>query len=153
MLTAPAAPRMLNRQKLLATIHATAKQLNLTDDLRYDLQLSLTGVTSCKDMTLAQLKKVQTRLLAMANPSQDGGRPARPGRDERRPMEPPTRQQLDLIHNLTDVIGLTLDQYRDVCLRIVKHSWPQTRAEANQVIEGLKAMEKRGWHPTHEAAR
>ena len=41
-----------------------------------------------------------------------------------------------------------------LCRRVTKseqapdgHPWPQTRAEANKLIEALKAMRQRGWRP------
>jgi len=152
MLTRALQPRTSNlappqRAKLLAAIHANAKQMGLDDPARYDLQLKLTGVTSCRDMDLPQLMRVdrELRRLARIMPKR------RPGRDERRPAEPPTREQLDLIANLAGVLGLALGQYRALCTRIVKHGWPQTRAEANQVIEAMKAMQQRGWRAKERA--
>ncbi|MGH8136490.1 MAG: phage protein GemA/Gp16 family protein [Steroidobacteraceae bacterium] len=126
----------------------------MTDADRYDLQLKLTGVTSCRDMDLAQLQRVDRELRRLlrvldATPRQARGR--RTQRDERRPAEPPTKEQMDLIAHLAQDVRLTLAGYRSLCTRTLHHSWPQTREEANKITECLKAMQKRGWHPTKEA--
>jgi len=136
-----------DRHRLLAAIHATATAMGLSKPDRYDLQLELTGITSCSDMDLAQLQQVDRELRRLQRMLPPEGSKRRTGRDERRPAEPPTPEQLELIQNLSKLLGLALEQYRKLCMRILHHSWPQTRAEANQVIEAMKAMQRRGWKP------
>jgi hypothetical protein len=149
-----------DRRGLIAGIHAQAHALHLSDDIRRDLQLKLVGVESTKDMTLAQLLTVWRRLTTIgldAGLSRPRAR-KRPGKDERQPDEPPTREQLDKIDHLYEdlhikarpMIVITL------CRRVTKseqapegHPWPQTRAEANKLMEALKAMVARGWKPKH----
>ena len=139
-----------DRKNLIAGIHAQAHALQLDDETRRDMQQELVGIESTKDMSLSQLSTVWNRLTVLA---QDAGlsRPKRrrPGRDERQPDELPTLEQstkiealyveLDIKHRPKVVI--------DLCRRTTGHSWPQTRAEANKLIEALKAMVARHWRP------
>ncbi len=139
-----------DRRKLIAGIHAQAHALQLADDVRRDMQQKLVGIESTKDMSLAQLSTVWSRLTALA---QDAGlaRPKRrrPGRDERQPAEPPTGEQIDKIEHLYEDLHV---KHRPmvvigICRRATGHPWPQTREEANKLIEALKDMRRRGWQP------
>jgi hypothetical protein len=144
--------RPADRRALLAGIHATAKQLGMADPDRHDLQLKLTGITSCRDMDLAQLQQVDRELRRLQRMMPPKGSKRRTGRDERLPAEPPTLEQFELIQNLNKLLGLSLKQSRALGQRILHRAWPQTREEANKIIEGLKAMQRRGWRPTQETA-
>lgn len=143
-----------DRRKLIAGIHAQASALQLPDDVRKDLQLKLVGVESTKDMTPPQLTQVWQRLTTLAKeaglarPRKKG----RPGRDERQPAEPPTKEQLEKIDHLYEHLGVRGADAIALCRRITRSidkrdgfPWPQTREQANKVIEGLKAMDARGW--------
>lgn len=146
-----------DRRKLIAGIHAQAHALQLDDETRRDIQLKLVGVESAKDMSLGQLSTVWHRLTTLA---QDAGlaqhsarrtqhSKRRPGRDERLPDELPTAEQTAKIEELYVVLEI---KHRpkvviDLCRRTTGHSWPQTRAEANKLIEALKAMAARHWRP------
>lgn len=145
-----------DRKKLIAGIHAQASALQLDDDTRRDMQQQLVGVASTKDMSMPQLSAIWQRLTGLAN---DAGlakpkrRTSRPGRDERQPAEPPTTEQLDKIAHLYEHLGVHGAAAIQLCRRMTRSiekregfPWPQTREQANKVIEGLKAMEKRGWH-------
>lgn len=156
---------------LIKAIHAMGRDLKLDDDTRKSLQAQLTGCESCKDMTPAQLRTVYSRLRVLSHDAGLGRRgrfdaarkreaKRRPGRDERLPQEPPTKEQLDKIQHLCEHVGLHMGlPYQQLCRRTTKspecrdgHPFPQTRAEANKVIEALKAMERRGWTPTRAGA-
>ncbi|BFU90133.1 MAG: hypothetical protein NTAFB01_13200 [Nitrospira sp.] len=147
------------RRKLIAAIHAQATALQLPDDVRREMQTKLVGIESTKDMTLAQLSTVWNRLTSLAH---DAGlarrKPRRPGRDERLPAEPPTREQLDLHRHLYEHLHIAQRPMvvMAICRRVTKsdaapdgHPWPQTREEANKLTEALKAMVARGWRPRH----
>ena len=137
-----------DRGGYLKAIHALGRSLGLADDVRRDLQQQLVGTASTKDMNLVQLSQVYQRLSTLAH---DAGltrpRPRkRPGRDERLPADPPTKEQLEKIEHLyADLDVRPSADMMALCRRITGHPWPQSRAEANQLIEGLKAMRKRGW--------
>jgi hypothetical protein len=58
-----------------------------------------------------------------------------------RPKGTVTQQQLDLIAALYTQLGWTeLPRQIGFSKRCCRKSWPQTRTDANKVIEGLKAM-------------
>lgn len=142
-----------DRKKLIAGIHAQASALKLDDDTRRDMQQQLVGVSSTKEMTVPQLSTVWQRLTVLAK---DAGltrnKKGRPGRDERQPAEPPTKEQLDKMAHLYEHLGVHGAAAMQLCRRITRSiekrdglPWPQTREQANKVIEGLKAMDARGW--------
>lgn len=140
-----------DRRKLISAIHAQAHALRLDDDARRDLQRNLVGVESSKDMSLVQLSTVWQRLTVLA---QDAGlaRPRlrkRPGRDERLPDDIVTEEQTEKIMALFDALGVAaVGQARmHFSRRVCGCTWPQTREQANKVIEALKAMQARGWKP------
>jgi hypothetical protein len=77
----------------------------------------------------------------------------RTGRDERMPDEPVTIEQKRMIDALFQDIevqnpGRLPGTWRTAfCKRQCRCVWPQTRAQANKIIEALKAMRARGWKP------
>ena len=150
MMTAAFRPRLgpTDRKKLIAGIHAQAHALQLDDDTRREMQRKLVGVDSTRDMSLAQLSTVWHRLTVLAKDSGLSTRKNRPGRDERLPDESPTAEQLRLIEQRYVAMGVRESaDMMGLARRITGHPWAQTRAEANKLIEGLKAMKARGWRP------
>lgn len=156
-----AAP-VLDRGQAIKAIHTLARDLKLDTDTRKSLQQQLVGVESCAAMTVTQLRTVHARLSVLANDAGLGrqGRfeaarkreKKRPGRDERKPLEPPTKEQLDKIQHLCEHVGLHGVAYMQFCRRTTRsaeardgHPFPQSREEANKVVEALKAMDSRGW--------
>ncbi len=143
-----------DRRKLIAGIHAQAHALQLDDDTRREMQQQLVGKESTKDMTQPQLTKVWQRLTSLAKDAGLAGRAGqarrgRPGRDERLPDELVTAEQQAKIEELYVTLEI---KHRpkiviDLCRRTTGHSWPQTRAEANKLIEALKSMVARHWKP------
>lgn len=145
-------------------VHQEARRRAYSDQRRKEIQREETGKASCADMTTTELRRVldalrkhdgQQRGTASMAPiggmvagALDGLKKKRPGRDERLPAEPVTREQLDKIEHLRAHVGLHGSrQWMSLCLRVVKHPWPQNRAEANAMIECLKDMERRHWRP------
>ena len=52
--------------------------------------------------------------------------------------------QTKKIEELYVALGiLTADRQQKLCKRVIKKAWPQTRSDANKMIECLKAMAKR----------
>lgn len=141
-----------DRTKLIAGIHAQAKTLQLDHDTRREMQRQLVGVESTKDMTFGQLSTIWNRLTVLAA---DAGlarhaglaRRKRPGRDERQPDELVTEEQKAKINELFDALGIAaVGQARmNFSRRTCGSTWPQTREQANKIVEALKAMVKRGW--------
>lgn len=136
-----------DRTKLIAGIHAQAKALQLDDETRREMQRQLVGVESTKDMSPRQLSTIWNRLTVLANDAGLGTRRKRPGRDERQPDELVTEEQTTKINELFDALGIaSVGQARmHFSRRTCGSTWPQTREQANKIIEALKAMAKRGW--------
>ena len=163
MLNAAFKPRLgpTDRTKLIAGIHAQAKALQLDDETRREMQQQLVGVESTKDMSPRQLSTIWNRLTVLA---QDAGlstqhsglstRRTRPGRDERQPDELVTEEQTTKINELFDQLGIAaVGQARmNFSRRTCGSTWPQTREQANKIIEALKAMQARGWRAKGQSA-
>ena len=58
-----------------------------------------------------------------------------------------TVEQSRIIQHLFDDLRIVAEGITrmNFCRRVCKKPWPQTRREANKVIEGLKRMRARGW--------
>lgn len=146
-----------DRKKLIAGIHAQAKVLQLDHETRREMQQQLVGVESTKDMSLRQLSTVWSRLTVLAHDAGLGrgvrGK-RRPGRDERQPDELVTEEQTTKINELFDQLGIaSVGQARmNFSRRTCGSTWPQTREQANKIVEALKAMAKRGWKATEPSA-
>jgi hypothetical protein len=138
-----------DRKALIRVIHTIAGQLaphGFDEEARRAMQRQLTGQDSCRDMDLAQLQKVCRTMQVMADALPHATTRRRDRRDERLPGEAPTREQLELIEHLRAHVGLHASElWMNLCRRILKHPWPQSREEASKIIEALKAMEARGW--------
>lgn len=161
MIAQHARPMYDQRKWMLAKIHEVAARLKIDDASRRAWQLEFIGVESCKDMDNLQLKKVMNALThhtkAGKPPRKDKEYVLRSGRDERLPDEPVTVEQKRMIDALfADVEAqnpgrLDRDWRTAFCKRQVRCVWPQTRSQANKIIEALKAMRLRGWHPKEKA--
>ncbi len=141
---------MVNPNKLKAGIHARAHQLGLDEETRRGFQRRLVGKDSCKDMTPVELWRVLWALNQVGGSYQRSAisdQRHRTGRDERQPEELATVEQIRMIQHLFDdlqIAGVGLARM-NLCRRVCRQPWPQTREEANKVIEALKAMRARGW--------
>jgi len=143
-----------DRAGLIKGIHAMGRDLQMDQDTRRQLQLNLTGVESCKDMTDRQLAQVYRRVSALHEtlPRRTGGGRARTGRNEGQPEELLTVEQNLMINHLFDdlqIAGVGMARM-NFCKRVCRAVWPQTRAQGNQIIEALKAMRDRGWKAREE---
>jgi hypothetical protein len=155
-------PAYDKRKWLLGKIHSVAKRRGISDQDRRNIQIAVTGRWSCRDMDEHQLVAVLQALQGDEGRAASGAatkpltpigealpyvlRNARHGRDERRPDEPATVEQLHMIEHLWADLGIHASEARlGLSRRICGHPWAQTRAEANKLIEGLKAMRDRGW--------
>ena len=81
----------------------------------------------------------------------------RTGRDERLPDEVVTVEQKRMIDALFADIEvqnsgrLPADWRTEFSKRQCRRVWPQSRADANKIVEALKKMRDRGWHPKQVA--
>jgi len=137
---------MLERRHL-ALIHLAKKDLCLDDDTYRDILQVQAGVSSSKDLDVAGFEKLMTYFGKLGFVSKRA--PA---------MRPPADESdidvLDFISEgqqrylayLLRKVGLD-DVRRQVgfCERQLKKRWPQTKTEANALIEALKKMVRRGY--------
>lgn len=121
------------KQKML--LHVAARQLGLDRDHYEALLQEQAGVRSSSDLSNEGFDRVVARLeeLGFHNTSR---RPRR-----REPAAPVTPHQQAHIAELYDQLGWAeLPRRMAFNRRQCRKSWPQTRTDANKVIEGLKAM-------------
>jgi hypothetical protein len=169
-------PAYDQRRWLQGKIHDVAKRLGMPEQDRRDFMMDLVGENSCRDMTHPQLKKVLWALTHKTDRS-PSHRPVtamtpigevvrkttdyilkRSGRDERLPDEISTIEQTRMIEHLfADIETMNPDRLprtwrTGFCKRQCGRVWPQTRAQANKIIEALKSMRDRGWKPKEAAS-
>jgi len=61
------------------------------------------------------------------------------------PNAPVTRQQMDYIYGLFDVVGAESAYLRaGICRKAIGYPWPRTVGEGQAVLEALKSIEQRG---------
>ena len=127
----------------LALIHVAKKELALSDE-DYRAILGQYGVSSSKDLTIAGFEKVMTHMERLGFKSITPRQPTRaPVRDANGPPYPAQLKMLEIYFNR---LGFdSADRRQGFCQRQIKKPWPQTRAEANRVFEGLKAMVARNY--------
>lgn len=129
-----------NAQK--AVLHVGKSQLKLDDETYRAILREQGGVDSSTDLTEKGFDAVMSRF------DQLGFRPIG-GRKRRRwsnpkPSNPVTPEQQHLIAQLYEQLGWReLPRQMGFNKRCCRKSWPQTRTDANKVIEGLKAIAAR----------
>lgn len=127
---------LTNRQKRL--LHAAARWLGLDEDTYREILRQEAGVETSLALDQKGLDRVLRRFEQLGfKPSGRAGR----RRHVHFPGELPTPDQLALIEHLYEDLGWW-DRRRQIGFnrRACGRPWPQTREEANKVIEGLKAM-------------
>ena len=129
----------------LALIHVAKSELKLADDTYRDILWEQGGrVRSSRDLKPEGVEAVLRRFRELG---WQGLPPAkRPRLREDRPLELPTSGQLGVIRHLWEDLGWhETDRRQGFTARVCSgHPWPQSREEANKLIEALKAMVKRG---------
>jgi hypothetical protein len=129
-----------------ALIHVAKAQLGLDDDRYRDLLRSTCGVESSKNMDYNQYDKLIKRfrelgfkLVLKTNPEKKHLQPSLKATD-RDPDAIPSPALTYKISSLYAELGWTGERQMGFNNRVIKKPWPQTRTEANKIIEGLKAM-------------
>lgn len=128
-----------NEQK--AILHIAKQQLSLNREMYEAILYGAAGVRSSVDLDNAGFDKVMSRLEELGFENRAKKKPAR---RRSRPQDGITPAQQQLIRELYQELG-----WDDVARHVgfnkhqVKKPWPQTRAEANKVIEGLKAIKRK----------
>lgn len=122
-----------------ALLHVAKKELQLADEDYQSVLLLYGGVESSKYMTQEGFKRVMNHFEWLGFTSTAAARPYKaPRRD---PAGIPYPAQLQMIQSLFDQLGWPEgERQRGFCQRVIKKSWPQTRNEANKILEGLKAI-------------
>lgn len=126
---------------LKAKIHIAKQQLKLSDEIYRDILFSLFKVESCVDLTSRQADQLLKHFKTL------GWRQKK--RKKARihaPLELPTLEQLRHLKYLYEELDWT-EQQRQMGFnkRMCGKPWPQTRAEANKIIEAIKKMKTRGY--------
>lgn len=125
-----------NAQKTI--LHVAAQELGLAREYYEAILQEAGGVTSSKDLDTAGFERAIRRMEELGFVNTARKRPAS------KPKATPSPKQLAFIQVLFRQIGWTeAERQRGFCQRQTGKAWPQTREEANRVIEGLKAMLKR----------
>lgn len=120
-----------------AILHVASAKLRLDRDQYEAILQSEAGVTSSSDLDRKGFDRVMRRFehLGFHNVSRA---------KKRAPAEPITPHQQQLIRELYSALGWhEIERQTGFNRRQVRKPWPQTRRDANKVIEGLKAITKR----------
>lgn len=127
--------------KQKALLHVAKQELGLDDDLYRLILEQEANVSSSKDLTKEGFEKVLKRFRKL-------GFRRRRKPEERRPRadELPGTRQLKMIEHLYEDLGWREGSRRiGFQKKVIGRPWPQTRAEANKIIEALKSMVARGY--------
>ena len=126
---------------LKAKIHIAKQHLKLADDLYRDILYSLFKVESCVDLNTRQADELLKHFKSLGWKQKRNKR-----RRVHAPLELPTPDQLRHLKYLYEDLGWT-DPRRQMGFneRMCGKPWPQTRAEANRIIEAIKKMKSRGY--------
>jgi hypothetical protein len=128
-----------NAQK--AVLHIAKSQLQLEDEMYRAILQENSGCSSSSDLTNTTFDQVMKRLEELGFKNT-----ARRPRPRRQPHGAAmiTADQQHLIKDLYEQLGWTeMPRQMGFSKRCCKKSFPQTRTDANKVIEGLKAIMKR----------
>lgn len=130
---------MISHEKK-AVLHIAKAQLHLADDIYRAILHTQAGVDSSKDLSDAGFDRVMARLEELG--FRKGSRKRTSGR--RQPGGLITRDQQLLIDEMYQQLGFSEMARRTGFNRhTCGKAFPQTRSDANKVIEGLKAMVRR----------
>lgn len=130
-----------NRQKAL--LHVAKTELRLDDDDYRALLYAEAGVESSKDLDLQGFERVLARFEQLGFRVK---RRAPHGRARNRdPHALVTPAQLKKLGDLYQELGWEKNRQVGFNRRVCGRPWPQTRADANKVIEALKKMLARGY--------
>lgn len=123
-------------RRQLALVHVAKRRLRLSDDLYRDILREQGGVESARDLDQEGFERVMQRMKEL------GFRVVR----DQRPGALPTPLQLRKIRHLWEDLGWRESERRvGFCRRVTGQPWPQDREQANQLIEALKSMVRRGY--------
>lgn len=128
--------KISNQEKAL--VHVAKNRLGLTDDEYRDLLHAECGVESAKDIDRRQLDRLMRRFRLMGFRGKIKQETVKARQTD--PGALPTPAQLHKIQGLYERLGWNCERQLGFNNRQIKRPWPQTRAEANKIAEGLKAI-------------
>lgn len=130
-----------NKKK--AVLHVAKNKLGLDDDLYREILYQEARVKSSTKLSDSGFQKVMKRFETLGFKSMNHKPPRR---RNNKPGEIVTPGMQDFINDLYNKLGWD-DSKRQIGFnrRQIGKPWPQTRTEANKIIEGLKAMVRRGY--------
>ena len=113
---------------------------------------AVSGQRSTKDLSEIQANDVIRRLSQALDAGQFVDGKLDTARD---PAALPTQNQLDMLERLRKAMKWERAQFQRFCLNHAscKRAWPQTRAQANALVEALKDMVTRQTKPDPKAIR
>lgn len=118
-----------------ALLHVAKAQLGLDDDLYREILRQEAQAESSAALTYRQFDRVMARMRKL------GFRRRRAAVKPAAPRALITREQQDKIQSLYSALGWSaMNRQMGFNRRQLGKAWPQTRAEANKVIEGLKRI-------------
>lgn len=131
---------MALKREQLAVIHVAKKELNLDDDTYREILRQTAGVASSKELDAQGFERLMTRLNQLGFKRKAPKKP-KMAKDGQALILP---GQMELIASLYGRLGWTeRDRRAGFNRRQIGKPWPQTRSEANKIIEALKAMLRR----------
>lgn len=120
-------------------LHVAQRSLGLSRDAYEAVLHGAAGVTSSNELDLAGFERAMRRFEELGFVNTARQRYLTP-----RPEATPNPEHLAKIRALFGELGWTeTERQQGFCKRQCGKPWPQTRRDANKVIEGLKAMVKR----------
>ena len=132
------------RKDVIKKIHIAKADLKLDDDRYRSLLLGVTGKDSCKDMTLIELNQVYAQL------EKDGFVVrVKKGGSKRSPVNSPEQKKIWAIwFSLVEAGKVTnskggLNAFIKRQTGIESIDWIKSSEDADKIIEGLKAIQKR----------
>lgn len=127
-------------QRQRALLHVARRQLGLDEENYRSILRQAAGVESSRDLDPAGFDRVM-EVLARMGFSPRRRYPSGRARGAPDPDALVTPAQQKRMADLYTELGWTiLERQRGFNRRVVHKPWPQTRGEANKIIEALKAM-------------
>lgn len=134
---------MATHQEWMSVIHVAKTKLGLSDDEYRDTLQRVTGKRSAAKLNdrqcrlvMAEFERLGFKTTARPQPEQV----VQPGDGS----EPVTQRQMAKMLTLYEALGWDdAERRRGFAKRQCGQPWPQTRADAQRVIEGLRAIGKR----------
>lgn len=125
----------------IALLHVAKRDLCL-DDEDYRSILRHYRVETAKDLNMQDFEQLMAYLKSLGFKSTNPRQPSHaPWRDAQGLPYPAQLAEINRMFRELDIPEGFRQQ--GFCKKVIKKVWPQTRGEANKIIEGLKAMIKR----------